>query len=692
MKNKALQLGLILVLGTRLWSDIIYLNNGEELEGKVKKIEKNGIQVEIKGKTKKWALNEVQRIEFEKLPPAKELKELKDSLLDSLWRYGADTSAYPTAQWIMLYEKVTYRVKSDLSWEKTTRTIQKLLKPGGRWIASKQFDYLSKSEALKIESAKVIALDGKINWLRDAATREEAIYSECPIYENLHRIRTALPEIPIGGICDVCITQVMPKISVANPFIIEELFRNWEPVEYKTVEIECPTGMELSILKSATIENDSIVNTQMKTKSYRFWKAKSDKIEEENWLPPISDLAPRLMVGLKDTWEDVGDQYYGLISLQLTYGEALINKINELQTAQNIYNFVATEIKPVPITNFNEYSWVPFSIDTVFKNKFGSLPDRVFLLYSMLKKAGFNSYLVLVAPREKGERIKEVTSIAQFPSLIVETEIGDSTYWLCPIDDCTAFGELPQGYQGIVGLKLIPNGSKLVDIPLLNPKKELVDRQTYAKLNIDGSLEAKQTVKLYGNFARKFRSRKVLKPEELEKYFEKEVGAIHPGGALISFKVSDLKNLNEPVYYELEYIIKDYAMKSGDKFLTLNLPGIMYSAEEVGKQDRANPVDFGIKEMGINYIEIELPDEYKIYYIPSQYTHSSEIASYSATFLKRVPNFLKAIFHKSPSVVVFSDKYVRKITRANAEAYYDYKNCIETKAKLAKKWIVLRRK
>ncbi len=693
MKNK---IGLILLLApVLLCGDIIYLNKGEEYEGRLIKIEKNNIWFNIQGKIKKWTSDEVQRIEFEELHSAQKIEELGDSLIDSLLKYKVDD--YQDIQYLTLYEKVTYCINPDSSWKRTSRIIQKLLKPGGRWIASKEFYYLSKSEQLKITSAKVIHPDGKINWLREAATKDESIYSKFPVYENQHRIRMALPEIPIGGICDVCVEQTLPKISIEHPLLIEECFRDWEPIEFKTVEIICPTKMEFTIFKSDEIHAQMLL--QNGTKIYKLWKTKAQKIEKENWLPPLSDLSPRVVAGLKEQWEVMGDNYYKLMETRLKYSDELINKLNKLQAgmsstptavgvAQKIYNFVATEIKPIPITKFDEYSWLPLPIDSVFKNKFGSLPDRTLLLYGMLKKAGINAQLILLSPNENGKRITEIATIGQLPSIIVKIEQGDSTYWLCPVDECTAFGELIPEYQGRIGLILKPTGSELIDIPLNEPNKERTEKRIWAKLFSNGELEVKQIVKLYGNFAIGFRKNKALKQEELRKQFEATVSKIHPSAELIEFKVSDLANLSDTVSYQLNYRIKNYALKSGDKFLTFNLPGILYTAEEVGKPERANPMDFGIKEAEINQIEIEIPKGYKIYYLPPLYEQESKIATYGANFTKKMPNFIQKMF-KKPAYIIFSDKYSRKLNKADAEDYYDYKKCIETKAKLAKEWIVL---
>ncbi|MCK4307352.1 DUF3857 domain-containing protein, partial [candidate division WOR-3 bacterium] len=629
-----------------LSADTIYLNKGEEYIGTLVRIKKDIIWFKIKGKVKKWRADEVQRIEFEELQRTQWVKELNDPLLDSLCKYGANKTNYPDAAWVTLYEKATYRINPDSSWTKTIRRIQKVLRPRGRWIANQKFSYLSKSENLELKFARVIEPDGKINWLREAAKKNESIWTSFPEYENQHQIRFALPEIPPEGISDVCIEQTFPKFSVEHPLLIEEYFRTWEPIEYKIVEISVPEEINLAVFKSQKIKSD--ISIEQGRKTYHFWGRKSKAIKEEPLLPPPKDISDRIVIGIQDNWETVGERYYKLIESLLAgthHNTPLQNKIKELKSAHKIYEFVGTEIKPIPVTRLDLYSWIPTSPDLAFKNKSGSLPDRAFLLYAMLKEAGFDVHLIMTSPHSDGRRVQEVPTLAQFPCFVVEIKENGKSKWLCPADDRTAYGELPPEYQGRIGFRL-GHKSGIVYIPVFKPEKECVSKKMDVKLSSDGSLDVKEITELSGNFAREFRQKKALKPEELKKYFERLVSRIHPNAELVTFVLSNLADLSEPVRYELDYKIRDYALKSGDKFLVFNLPGITYTAAEVGKKERENPLDFGQKEMHTSQIEIEIPKGYKIYYLPSKYEHQSELVSYEAEFSKKIPNFFQRLSGK----------------------------------------------
>jgi hypothetical protein len=292
-------------------ADVIYLNKGEEYDGLLTKIEKDTVWFKTGKEVKKWYADDVQRIDFEELPAAQSVKELKDPLIDSLYKHGASEKDYPDAAWVLLYDKTSYVINADSSWSRHKRQVIKVLKPRGKWIASRIYPYLSKSEKLNIEFARVIDADGNIHWLKETATKDESMYSAYPAYENKHRIKINMPGLEQGGMTDVSLMQTFPKTSVLYPSFIEDCFKTYEPIEYKLVEVTCPLKFELSIVKDPKVMSDSIIKGDKKT--YRFWSPKVPKIKDEPLLPPQPDITPRVSIALKNSWTNVAEDYSKLV-------------------------------------------------------------------------------------------------------------------------------------------------------------------------------------------------------------------------------------------------------------------------------------------------------------------------------------------------------------------------------------------
>ncbi|MFA5031938.1 MAG: DUF3857 domain-containing protein [bacterium] len=676
MKNKILFfLGITFtfLLINSLNADIVYLLKGNEYEGEIQQIKQDTLWIKTNKKIEKFATDSIIRIEFEEIHSAYKIADLKDALIDSLWKKGADSKTYPNALNVTLYEKISFRINKDSSWTENHRKIEKVLQPGGRDISNKILQYLKNSDKLDVTIARTIQPDGRIEWLKQNAKKDESVFSAFPMYDNLNRIRMALAEAKINGIIETNYEYTYPKVSLLHPLLIEEYFRSYEPIEYKEVEIICPKNISLEMYCDKEITGNT--TSDKNNNIYRFNVRKTKEIKMDYLLPPFPDMLPRIMVALKNDWTQIGSQYYKLLSDKLVCSQELTNKALELKTPQNIYTFIAKQIKAIPITALNQYSWLPNSPDSIFKYKAGSLPDRILLLYIMLKKAGFeNAQLVLTSVLGAGKRNTSIHSVAQFPELIVKLD----NQWLLPSSERIAFGELPNEYQNRTGLVLSSTQPNITEIPSFEPEKEATQKNINIKLESNGNMTVKEIVKLSGNLAQNFRANKSLKPYEFKKALEAKVSRMSPGSQLLNYKVSKLEDISEPVWYELNYKLPEYALNAGNN-LIFKLPGITYSAEIVGKATRENDMSFGQRVLEATQIEIEYPSTYSVYYMPKNYSYSGA-ASYEAKFTN------------NGNKLTFSDKYWLSSSDISKEKYPEFKKCIETKTKLAQEWIALRKK
>ena len=183
-----------------------------------------------------------------------------------------------------------------------------------------------------------------------------------------------------------------------------------------------------------------------------------------------------------------------------------------------------------------------------------------------------------------------------------------------------------------------------------------------------------------GQSAADVRTLKAMKREELEKILQRNVGQIHPNAELLSYRISDLDDLNVPVEITLEYHIKDYALQAGETLMVFQLPDLEYSAYVVGKATRIHPMDWSHRTLSANRYTLELPKGFEVAYLPEDVHYDTSVMAYRARFDRR------------DGVILFSDISIRKVIAAPSEDYALYKRGIETQAKLAKEWVVLERK
>jgi len=670
-----------MLIAPKVVGDGIYLVNGDEYEGTLKRIENDSVWFVIGEEVKKWKISEVSRIELKKEFEQGKIAQV-DKFVDSIMKYTVeeDSSKHPGSGWISLYEKVEYKLNPDSSWGKTIRSIRKVLRKRGRWITTRSFSYLPPLEKLEIKFARTIQPDGTIEYLKESAKQEEVIYPNFPLYMNLRRIKIALQEPEIGGICDIKVEVQYKKERV---FYVEEVFRNWEPIIYKEVEVRVPKGVELNIYVSKEVKvkfeekGDEVV--------YKYFIYNSPKIKNEPFLPSIVNLSPRVVIGMKTSWEEISKNYFTSLNPFLQISPQLKQKAKQLRTLNKIYNYIAQKIRTLPI-DLKDYSYIPHHPDTIFKVKYGSFSDCVFLLYAMLKSVGFAPKLVLTSGNMTGERIETVPNIRQFDALLVMLE--DKNLILCPVNENVSMGGVVSEYQGRMGLVVEEEGGTICELPYQGPDKDYRKEKIKVKMNKKGEVEVTHRVELGGNFGVGVRTIRYLKEEELRKWFEMQVGNIHPGGKLLSFKTSDLENLDITPWWEVCYRIKDFSIKVGEKYLICELPGIRYSAENVGRKERNYPMDFGMKSKREVEVEIELPKEYKVYYLPENYLHTKGVTYYEAKYEKKEPHFIGKLLGKGEKIL-FKDKLVYTKAKGKKEEYKEYKKCMEERAVLSEKKIVL---
>ncbi|MEA3364998.1 MAG: hypothetical protein U9Q79_05100, partial [Candidatus Hydrogenedentes bacterium] len=126
--------------------------------------------------------------------------------------------------------------------------------------------------------------------------------------------------------------------------------------------------------------------------------------------------------------------------------------------------------------------------------------------------------------------------------------------------------------------------------------------------------------------------------------------------------------------------IPEYAVTAGEDLMMFTLPGVSYSAHQVGRPAREFGLFWDRVAMETTEGTIALPEGYEVYSLPTDEDFDSNVASYEASLSAK------------HGTVMFQDAYRLKVAEAPASAYPDYKQCLETRAGLARQRIILRKK
>jgi hypothetical protein len=276
------------------------------------------------------------------------------------------------------------------------------------------------------------------------------------------------------------------------------------------------------------------------------------------------------------------------------------------ETIGAIFNYVKSNIKWNGRYNY----FCNDGVKTAYKNKTGNVAEINLMLIAMLRYAGFNANPVLVSTRSNG--------IALFPSLTafnyviaaVETPEG-----LILLDATELFSEpnvLPLRDLNWLGRLIRKDGTSTQ----INLTPEMISKESSTMnivLNRDGTLDGKIRRQYTNHDALGFRQKNLATSKEtyLEE-LEKNSNNIEIGDYV---RANDL-DLSKP-------LMETYSFKSNKDVEIINdkiyLSPMLFLAnsENPFKQEiREYPVDFGYPFESKIYINLDIPEGYKVEFLP----------------------------------------------------------------------------
>jgi hypothetical protein len=346
-----------------------------------------------------------------------------------------------------------------------------------------------------------------------------------------------------------------------------------------------------------------------------------------------------------------------------------------------LYNWVAKEIKyqPVPMGDF---SYLPRPAEEILQSKEGNDLDKPFLLYAMLRGAGFAPELVYMETKEDDPFDESLPSVRQFSAAAVRLALGQRVLFLAPFDDRHRYWELPGRLQGMHGLVVLGPGQAgaLVSIPLSEAEQEGGSQESRIALAADGSIAGSVTMRPKGGMQAGWRGLKDWKKEDVDKQFEKMAHGIHPNARLVSYSIENLEDPTRELVLHFDYAVKDYAITAAGGFMAFRIPWTQQSAGDVGQPSRESPMFWHERDRESLEAAVSLPSGYALYSVPE------------AVQLEGPQERYRAAYSPKAGSLAFSEEAVRELTELPAADYARYKAFREQVARFSEKWIVLKRR
>ncbi|MEA3476177.1 MAG: DUF3857 domain-containing protein [Candidatus Cloacimonadota bacterium] len=608
-------------------------------------------------------------------------------LLATIFPNLSEAREYPNASGVVLLDSTTITLDKDMQVTKERFLRIKILEKRGRGIFGDIKErYDENSQEFEVLTAQTILPSGKIvqaekDAISDVSAPEVGFATQ---YTNVLMKVVSFPALEPDVIIEYHY-KVSSKKPIKHPLFGDVLFQGIEPIKKKIFTIILPLKEE-NKFNQEFIGNDIepiIKQLSNDMVSYTFALKDIPKINSEPDMPPISEIAPKLLFTFYSSWEDFG-KWYG----EKFYKSAKANKsikkvVEELGGAtkeeqiENIALFVKQKIRSVYLS-FGDSGYQPNKAKEVLENKYGDPQDKAVLLVTMLKAAGIAGYPVLVNTRKWGyfsivglsrsillDMDNSLPVPSQFNSIMVAIEHNGDIQFVSPMTQFNRYGWIPNSYQGKEGLIIKEDKAKFVEIPVLDEKESKAQVTLNAEINEHGNLKGVFELKTTGYCD--FHVKNQLKhknKDEQDIFFEGVVNNIRGGSKLISYDFTNPEDLSSDMTVKLIFESPHYATFQGDK-VRFKIPQLSIYGANIGNFSSIRKRDYDLelysKRIYSYSAKIEIPEVLKIEYLPNSVSKDNEYAEFEIES------------RKANNKITYSSNFIIKNKKVSASEYKNFK-------------------
>jgi len=611
-------------------------------------------------------------------------KEVRDLVLKA-----PAQKEYPDAGAIVLLDQEKLTIHRNMTQTREIHQVVKILNDRGKDRAEVEIHYDSLYESVRVDVARTIKPDATIVKVGSEAMRDLTPWGGFPLYSNAKVRVISMPEVVEGSIIEHRATVFSSRLPYGKYFDNSFGFQDWEPIMVSRFILEIPQNL---LFKTHFIHTEPIqprierIGENPASGILRYtWERKDvPAIKWESDMPGWADIAPMILVSSFPDWKAFNQWWWKLAEDKIKADEAIKQKVMELTEAQSttddkaraIYHYVASKIRYVGL-EYGEGGFRPHHASEVFANKYGDCKDQAILLVTMLREAGIHAHPVLIGTRGGLWDLQQSIPMSQFDHCIALAEIDGRNVWLDPTDETCPYGELPGHDQDRGTLVFFQDRARSLRTPLLSPERNRTIREIQVRIDAAGGARVRGKTTYTGEAGQWNRYYyKLYSPEERTRELRDEISRFFPGAVIESYTFSALDDLNVPVTVQLEFTVPEYAKNAGNLLLS-RLPRFLYPVESVGNENRTHPVVWDATKSIETKLTIQIPEGYRVRYLPEDCEINLPFASYKHQWANRV------------GTIRFLALKERPTRRTEVDQYPKYRTFEERIAKECDKLIIL---
>ena len=443
--------------------------------------------------------------------------------------------------------------------------------------------------------------------------------------------------------------------KLCKEFWEDHIFNSFVPKLVSTFKLLTPKGYKFNI--DTVNLNKQVVKTEIDDFDMYEWNFSNlPKCKDEDYMPTLDEVGMVVNISTISSWKTIADWYSDIAIPQAkedynviqAYDEIFKDKVyhSNYDRAKAIYDYICEHIRYSSVS-FLQSNHTPQKPMVTLSTQLGDCKDLSTLYYTLAKKAGLKTHLVLVSTRDNGENKLKMPSI-NFNHVIIKIELGDTTLFQELTNEKLEFGAIPSNDRNAQAL-VIPNskddttGTKLIHLPTKSLINTVVKRTSTIKVD-DNNLFVNTTLDVVGSEAAYYKQEySGLNDEELHDKVKSSVNKDFEGNLqLDTFIVKNADNRDSNFIETCNFKVKGEVKTIGG--LSAVKPPFfekIFTVDVFTKDDRSYPILYWQYEPN-NYYEtktiLELPKTAKLEELPKNTIIKNNFIDYNLTIQKLQDN------------------------------------------------------
>jgi len=522
----------------------------------------------------------------------------------------------------ILEQQINIVLEDADTWTETQHSRIKILTYAGKKENSEiKLPYNAEWQDIELTRATVTLPDGTVKEIGadEINLMDSPWVASAPRYPSERILVANLPGVEIGSVLDY---EMVSRVDGKPFFSTLQTFNAHEPIDRKTVRLTAPESLELNIRNTGIAETKTASEG---TITYSWTATNQPAVKQEEALPEWWTFNPAVFISAGD-WKTYGSEVRDHLltaAKDQSETEALAKQLTDglgskREKAIALRDWVAENLRPAgPSLTSLPLSAIT-AADQTLNDRYGNNPDRMVVLYAMLKAAQFNPRFVLsgalpLVP-EAADPLIAVPARNAFDTVLIKVDVDGETVYLNGASQYAELGTSSYDHRAMIDLS---DGS--ISTIQVAPGKDERSHTIY-EMSIDAQGEAglTGTTLIQGTAFEDFHNVYAeMTPENRRRHYLELVSGISQSARAASDLITDYSDY--PGKLEFSVHAPRYGVQDGD-YLYFTLPVGFGDLLKYRSNKRTLPLSWNGYVDIMNEYNIVLPDGYEPVILPKNFS------------------------------------------------------------------------